>query len=98
LVGGVAGPGAGLWVPAGAGRAGAGAQQGAAIQTPARRRAPELNPCEDLWRLMKAVVAANRCASSMDDLAQQAVAWLAALSPDDRLRCSGLLSAKFQWL
>jgi hypothetical protein len=47
---------------------------------------------------MKAVVAANRCAASMDALAQQAVAWLAALSPDDRLRCSGLLSTKFQWL
>jgi transposase len=61
-------------------------------------RAPELNPCEDLWRLMKAVVAANRWASNMDELAQQAAAWLAALSPYDRLRCSGLLSLKFQWL
>jgi transposase len=61
-------------------------------------RAPELNPCEDLWRLMKAVVAANRCASDLDALAPQAVTWLDALSPDDRLRCSGLLSTKFQWL
>jgi DDE superfamily endonuclease len=61
-------------------------------------RAPELNPGEDLWRRMKAVVAANRPPSSMHALAQQAAAWLAALSPDDRLRCSGLLSAKFQWL
>ena len=61
-------------------------------------RAPELNPCEDLWRLMKAVVAANRCASSMDALADQAVAWLDALSQDERLRCSGLLTTKFQWL
>ena len=61
-------------------------------------RAPELNPCEDLWRLMKAVVAANRPATSLDDLAQRAAAWLAALSPYDRLRCSGLLSSKFQWL
>lgn len=61
-------------------------------------RAPELNPCEDLWRLMKAVVAANRCASDLDALAQQAVTWLDALSPDDRLRCSGLLGTKFQWL
>ncbi|MGZ6389089.1 MAG: transposase, partial [Ktedonobacterales bacterium] len=61
-------------------------------------RAPELNPCEDLWRLMKADVAANRPPSSMDDLVQHAVAWLAALSPYDRLRCSGLFSAKFQWL
>ncbi len=61
-------------------------------------RAPELHPCEDLWRLLKAAVAANRPPSRMDDLAQQAIDWLAALSPDDRLRCSGLLSAKFQWL
>ena len=61
-------------------------------------RAPELNPCEDLWRRLKAVVAANRCAGSMDVLAQRAAAWLAALSPYDRLRCSGLLSIKFQWL
>jgi transposase len=61
-------------------------------------RAPELHPCEDLWRLMKAVVAANRVASRLDDLARQAADWLVALSPYDRLRCSGLLSTKFQWL
>jgi transposase len=61
-------------------------------------RAPELNPCEDLWRLMQAVIAANRCAPDLDALAQQAVAWVAALSPYDRLRCSGLLSIKFPWL
>jgi hypothetical protein len=47
---------------------------------------------------MKAVVAANRCATDLDDLAQRAAAWLAHLSPDDRLRCCGLLSEKFQWL
>lgn len=45
-----------------------------------------------------AVVAANRCAPNLDELAQQAMAWLAALSPYDRLRCSGLLSLKVQWL
>lgn len=61
-------------------------------------RAPEPNPCEDLWRLPKADAAANRPPSSMDALAHQAVAWLATLSPGDRLRCSDLLSAKFQWL
>ena len=61
-------------------------------------RAPELHPCEDLWRLMQAVVAATRCAPDLDALAHQAAAWLAALSPYDRLRCSGLLSIKFQWL
>jgi hypothetical protein len=32
-------------------------------------RAPERSPCEDLWRLMKAVVAANRCAHDVDALA-----------------------------
>jgi transposase len=61
-------------------------------------RSPELNPCEDLWRLMKGAVAANSPPADLDERAAQAVAWLAALSPDDRLRCSGLLSSKFQWL
>ena len=61
-------------------------------------RAPELNPCEDLWRLMKADIAANRPPSSIDDLAQHAVTWLDALAPDERLRRCGLFSAKFQWL
>lgn len=61
-------------------------------------RAPELMPCEDLWRLTKAVVAANRVYETVHVLAEQAVGWLAALSPFDRLRQSGLLGAKFQWL
>jgi transposase len=61
-------------------------------------RAPELNPCEDLWRLMKAVVAANRCPTDLDALARQAVAWLAHLTTEARLLCSGLLGLKFQWL
>jgi hypothetical protein len=46
-------------------------------------------------RLMKVVAAANRCAPNMDELASQAAAWLAALFPNDRLRCSGLLSTTF---
>jgi transposase len=61
-------------------------------------RAPELMPCEDLWRLTKAVVAANRVYDSVQQLAEQAVSWLQALPPFERLRQSGLLSAKFQWL
>ena len=67
-------------------------------------RSPELMPCEDLWRLTKAQVAANRPYRAdhpgevIQTLAQQAVSSLAALSPFDRLRCSGLLSSKFQWL
>jgi transposase len=61
-------------------------------------RAPELNPCEDLWRLMKAVVAANRCFQDLDALARHAVAWLDALTAEARLLSSGLLGRKFQWL
>jgi len=67
-------------------------------------RSPELMPCEDLWRLSKAHVAANRPyrAEQPDEvvqaLAEQAISTLVALSPPDRLRCSGLLSSKFQWL
>jgi transposase len=61
-------------------------------------RAPELMPCEDLWRLTKAVVAANRAHAAIQEQAERAVAWLANLSPFDRLLKSGLFSAKFQWL
>jgi transposase len=61
-------------------------------------RAPELMPCEDLWRLTKAVVAANRVYETVQEQAERAVAWLAALSPFDRLLKSGLFGLKFQWL
>jgi transposase len=61
-------------------------------------RAPELTPCADLWRLLKAVVAANRCFPDLDTLARHAVAWLDALTTEARLLCSGLLGRKFQWL
>jgi transposase len=68
-------------------------------------RSPELMPCEDLWRLSKAQVAANRpyqedqaAADLVQGLAEQAVHSIAALSPLDRLRCSGMLGSKFQWL
>ncbi len=61
-------------------------------------RAPELMPCEDLWRLAKAVVAANRVYETVQEQAERAVAWLAALTPFDRLLKSGLFGAKFQWL
>lgn len=61
-------------------------------------RAPELNPCEDLWRHLKGVVAANRAYEGGQALGEQAVAWLDALTPFDRLLKSGLLSSKFQWL
>src|SRR5262249_60671540 len=47
-------------------------------------RAPELMPCEDLWRLAKAVVAANRVYQVVQEQAERAVTWLAALSPYQR--------------
>jgi transposase len=68
-------------------------------------RSPELMPCEDLWRRAKAEVAANRpyredqaAEDLIQTLAEQAVRSIAVLSPFDRLRCSGLLGSKFQWL
>ena len=61
-------------------------------------RSPELNPLEDLWRSLKAVVAANRAYESVDELAERAVDYLDGLTEDDVLRLSGLLSSKFNWL
>jgi transposase len=61
-------------------------------------RAPELMPCEDLWRLAKALIAANRVYQTVDEQAERAVAWLAALSPYERLLKTGLFGRKFQWL
>jgi hypothetical protein len=55
-------------------------------------------PCDDLWRRTKAVLAANRVYASVQELAERAVTWLDALTSLDRLRQSGLLSSKFQWL
>jgi len=61
-------------------------------------RAPELMPCEDLWRLAKAVVAANRVYVAVQEQAERALAWLQALSPYERLLKTGLFGLKFQWL
>ncbi len=61
-------------------------------------RAPELMPCEDLWRLAKALVAANRVYQAVQEQAERAVAWLEALSPYERLLKTGLFGLKFQWL
>jgi transposase len=38
-------------------------------------RAPELMPCEDLWRQTKRVITANRVYDSVHQLAEQAVSW-----------------------
>lgn len=61
-------------------------------------RSPELMPLEDLWRGLKATVAANRCYASLDDLAERAVAWLDDMSAEDRRRRCGLHTSKFDWL
>jgi transposase len=61
-------------------------------------RAPELMPCEDLWRLLKADIAANRAYATREELVERAVHWLDALSADEVLRCCGLRMPKFNWL
>lgn len=61
-------------------------------------RSPELMPCEDVWRAMKRVVAANRAYADVDELATRAVAWLDDRAPADLLRLAGLQSSKFDWL
>jgi transposase len=61
-------------------------------------RSPELNPCEDLWRHLKRLIAANRVYPTVDELAERAVAWLTGLTPEDTRRLAGLRSSKFSWL
>jgi transposase len=61
-------------------------------------RSPELMPLEDLWRGLKATVAANRCYASLDDLAERAVAWLDGMPDAERRRRCGLQSSMYQWL
>jgi hypothetical protein len=55
-------------------------------------------PLEELWRGLKATVAANRCYSSLEDLATRAVAWLDGMTDDERRRRCGFLTSKFAWL
>lgn len=61
-------------------------------------RSPELMPLEDLWRGLKATVAANRCYPSLEELADRALAWLEEMSDAERLRRCGLPTSKFEWL
>ena len=61
-------------------------------------RSPELRPLEELWRGLKATVAANRCYDSLDELTQRAMAWLDDMSTPDRLRRCGFEASKFDWL
>lgn len=61
-------------------------------------RSPELNPLEDVWRLLKAVIAANRVYDALGTLLAHALAWLDACPPESLLARSGLTSSKFDWL
>ena len=61
------------------------------------KHAPELNPMDQLWRPMKQYVAANRQAKTIDQLADEAEAWILRLSPLEARRKAGLLSRK-SWL
>ena len=61
-------------------------------------RAPELMPLEDLWRGLKASVAANRCYASLEELSQRAVDWLTAMSDEDRRHRCALHTSKYDWL
>ncbi|HEY8291993.1 MAG TPA: IS630 family transposase, partial [Thermomicrobiales bacterium] len=61
-------------------------------------RAPELMPCEDVWRELKRVVAANRAYADVDELVARAVAWLDDRTPEQILHLSGVTSSKFDWL
>ena len=61
-------------------------------------RAPELMPLEELWRGLKATVAANRCYPSLEELAHRAVTWLDGMSETERLRRCGFAASKFDWL
>jgi transposase len=61
-------------------------------------RSPELNPCEDLWRHLKATVAANRAYPTVDALADRATAWVADQAGSAVRRLAGLNASKFEWL
>lgn len=61
------------------------------------KQAPKLNPMDHLWRELKRVVAANRQADSIDELADEAEQWVLGLSPEEALRKAGVLSKNF-WL
>jgi transposase InsO family protein len=61
------------------------------------RQWPELNAMDQLWRELKRLVAANRQAASIEDLAQQAEDGVLGLRPQEALCQAGILSPRF-WL
>ena len=60
-------------------------------------QAVELNTLDQLWRELKAVIAANRQAPTIAALAASAQLWVLMLSPAEARRKAGLLSPHF-WL
>jgi transposase len=61
------------------------------------KQAPELNAMDQLWRELKAVIAANRQAQNIAALATMAMLWVLMLSPTEARRKAGMLSPHF-WL
>jgi transposase len=61
-------------------------------------RSPELNPCEDLWRHLKRLIAANRVYPTVDELADRAMAWFTGLTAEQTRCLAGFRSSKFAWL
>jgi hypothetical protein len=60
-------------------------------------QASELNAMDQLWRELKAVIAANRQAPTIAALAASAQLWVLMLSPTEARRKAGLSSPHF-WL
>jgi hypothetical protein len=52
---------------------------------------------DQLWKELKRLIAANRQATNIDALAQEAANWILTLSTKDALRKAGILSPNF-WL
>ena len=61
------------------------------------KQAPVLNAMDQLWRALKAVIAANRQAPNIVALATSAMLWVLMLSPTEARRKAGMLSPHF-WL
>ena len=61
------------------------------------KQEPKLNPMDQLWRELKRLVAANRQADSIDELAESARQWVLGLTREEALRKAGVLSKNF-WL
>ena len=61
------------------------------------KQCPSLNPVENLWRELKARIAANRQFSTIEETTRYAEAWIQTLTPSATLRISGLQAETF-WL